>query len=61
MANVLAVEADLDKDQAVIKAKKTPSYQPWLNTSNDELFEYANKLYKNGDKSLEESLIVSII
>jgi hypothetical protein len=38
MANVMAVEADLDKDEAVIKAKKTPSYQQWLNTINGELF-----------------------
>ncbi len=52
---------DLDKDEAVIHAKKTPSYQQWLEKNDGDFFTYARQSYKKGDQSSEEKLIASNI
>ncbi len=41
---------DLDKDEAVIHAKKTPSYQRWLETHDGVFFTYAHWSYNKGDQ-----------
>jgi hypothetical protein len=61
-ANSVPLDApDLDKDEAVIHAKKTPSYQRWLETHDGDFFTYAHWSYKKIDQSSEEKLIASII
>jgi hypothetical protein len=61
-ANSVPLDAlDLDKNEAVIHAKKTPSYQRWLETHDGDFFTYAHRSYKKGDQSYEEKLIASII
>jgi hypothetical protein len=61
-ANSVSLDApDLDKDKAVIHAKKTPSYQQWLETHDGDFFTYAHWSYKKGDQSSEEKLMASII
>jgi hypothetical protein len=61
-ANSVPLDAlDLDKDEAVIHAKKTPSYLRWPETHDGDFFTYVHRSYKKGDQSLEEKLIASII
>ena len=51
MANAVPYDApDLDKDEAVLQAKKKPSYQLWLRKNDGDFFTYAHRSYKKGDQ-----------
>jgi hypothetical protein len=44
MANAVPLDApDLDKDEAVLQAKKIPSYQQWLWKNDGDFFTYAHR------------------